>query len=45
VKQLSVQSNGWDGTFNGALLPADDYWFKVFLEDSRQYSGHFTLKR
>jgi len=45
IKQLSVKSNGWDGTFNGAKLPSDDYWFKVYLEDGREYSGHFSLKR
>ena len=45
LKQLSVKSDGWDGTFNGKLLPTDDYWFKVFLEDGRVYSGHFSLKR
>ena len=45
LKQLSVKSEGWDGTFNGAKMPTDDYWFKLFLEDGRQYSGHFTLKR
>ncbi len=45
LKQLSVQSNGWDGTFNGTQLPTDDYWFRVFLQDGREFSGHFTLKR
>ncbi len=45
VKQLSARSDGWDGTFNGSLLPTNDYWFKVFLEDGRQFMGHFTLKR
>ncbi|MDO5977558.1 T9SS type B sorting domain-containing protein [Flavivirga spongiicola] len=45
LKQLTVQSDGWDGTFNGTLLPTDDYWFKVFLQDGREFSGHFTLKR
>ncbi len=45
LKQLSVKSEGWDGTFNGTKMPTDDYWFKLFLEDGRQYSGHFTLKR
>lgn len=45
LKQLSVQSIGWDGTFNGAVLPTDDYWFKLYLEDGREYSSHFTLKR
>ncbi|MFK7833233.1 MAG: T9SS type B sorting domain-containing protein [Winogradskyella sp.] len=37
--------NGWDGTLNGADLPTSDYWFRVILEDGRQFSGHFTLKR
>lgn len=45
IKQLSPKSIGWDGTFNGNLLPSDDYWFKVSLEDGRQFSGHFALKR
>ena len=45
IKQLSAKSDGWDGTFNGALLPTSDYWFKVYLQDGRQFMGHFTLKR
>ena len=45
IKQLSTLSDGWDGTFNGAPMPTDDYWFKVLLEDGRQFMGHFTLKR
>ncbi|MCF7568210.1 T9SS type B sorting domain-containing protein [Sabulilitoribacter arenilitoris] len=45
IKQLSAESDGWDGTFNGALLPTSDYWFKVYLQDGRQFMGHFTLKR
>jgi gliding motility-associated-like protein len=35
----------WDGTFNGKLMPADDYWFNVKREDGRIHKGHFTLKR
>ena len=45
IKQLLVQYDGWDGTYNGAMLATDDYWFNVSLEDGRQFSGHFTLKR
>ncbi|MBP0903911.1 T9SS type B sorting domain-containing protein [Mariniflexile gromovii] len=45
LKQLSPNSVGWDGTFNGNVLPTDDYWFKVFLQDGRNFMGHFTLKR
>ena len=36
---------GWDGTFNGRPLPQNDYWFQVFFEDGRSYSGHFSLLR
>ncbi|MFH4966880.1 T9SS type B sorting domain-containing protein [Gaetbulibacter sp. M240] len=45
LKQLSPSSIGWDGTFNGSMLPSDDYWFSVSLEDGRTFKGHFTLKR
>ena len=45
IKQILTSSIGWDGTFNGQLLNSDDYWFKVLLEDGRQFMGHFTLKR
>lgn len=45
LKQFFPGTTGWDGTFNGALLPSDDYWFRVQLEDGRAFSGHFTLKR
>ena len=42
---LDPSKVGWDGTFNGGQLPQDDYWFKVFFEDGRQHSGHFSLLR
>ncbi|SEQ86791.1 gliding motility-associated C-terminal domain-containing protein [Hyunsoonleella jejuensis] len=45
IKQLLTSSNGWNGTYNGQLMPTDDYWFKVYLEDGRTFMGHFTLKR
>ena len=45
MKQINTSSDGWDGTFNGELMPSDDYWFKVLLEDGRNFMGHFTLKR
>lgn len=43
LKQLSSHSGGWDGTFNGKQMPADDYWFKVNLDDGREFTGHFSL--
>ncbi|MFV5698372.1 T9SS type B sorting domain-containing protein [Flavobacterium sp. ZT3R17] len=46
IKQWVPNLNqGWDGTFNGNPLPADDYWFTLKLEDGREAKGHFSLKR
>jgi gliding motility-associated-like protein len=45
LKQLTASSNGWNGTFNGSALPADDYWFHLNLENGRTIKGHFSLKR
>lgn len=45
IKQLDPLSKGWDGTFNGNLMPTDDYWYTLKLEDGREAKGHFTLKR
>ncbi|WP_445454418.1 choice-of-anchor L domain-containing protein [Flavobacterium sp. 25HG05S-40] len=45
IKQISAVSPGWDGTFNGKPLPADDYWYFIQLENGRSTRGHFTLKR
>ncbi|WAC01852.1 T9SS type B sorting domain-containing protein [Lacinutrix neustonica] len=36
---------GWNGTFNGAALPTNDYWFLISRPNGKQYTGHFTLKR
>lgn len=43
--QFNATNNGWDGTYNGQALPADDYWYSIKLEDGRTAKGHFTLKR
>lgn len=45
LKELSPLEKGWDGFFNGQILPTDDYWFSVILEDGRIFKDHFTLKR
>lgn len=50
LKQISSAGNGWDGVYNGHLLPSDDYWFTVdFIESStkqpRQFKAHFAMKR
>ncbi|SHJ83512.1 gliding motility-associated C-terminal domain-containing protein [Maribacter aquivivus] len=50
--QIFENSAGWTGSFNGALLPESDYWFKLTYTNSLGEStnasyinNHFTLKR
>jgi large repetitive protein len=48
LKQISSTGEGWDGTFNGMLMPSTDYWFKVeYIEDNviKEFKAHFALKR
>lgn len=45
ITQLSPDSKGWDGRFNGKPLPASDYWFKYQYANDQTMTGHFTLKR
>lgn len=45
LKELSPLEEGWNGFFKGQLLPTDDYWFSVMLEDGRVFKDHFTLIR
>ncbi|UMY66726.1 MULTISPECIES: choice-of-anchor L domain-containing protein [unclassified Flavobacterium] len=48
LKQLYPTGTGWDGTFNGNPMPADDYWFVVKYEETglnKEFRAHFTLKR
>jgi gliding motility-associated-like protein len=49
LKQISSTGAGWDGTYNGNLMPSDDYWFTVDYADEngvmKQYKSHFAMKR
>jgi gliding motility-associated-like protein len=45
ITKINTNGEGWDGTFNGNSLPADDYWYTAKLEDGREAKGHFSLKR
>jgi gliding motility-associated-like protein len=48
LRELSPNGIGWDGTFNGYPLPADDYWFSIsYVENgvNKEYKSHFSLKR
>ncbi len=43
--QFENNADGWNGTFNQQVLPADDYWFTLTLEKNRLIKNHFALKR
>jgi gliding motility-associated-like protein len=53
LKQISSIGIGWDGTYQGALMPATDYWFVVkYLNNNlrgepilEEFKSHFSLKR
>jgi gliding motility-associated-like protein len=45
LKQIGTTGLGWDGTYNGQLMPSDDYWYSIQFEDGRSAKGHFALKR
>jgi gliding motility-associated-like protein len=45
LKEIRSSGDGWNGTFNGDVLPTDDYWYVVLFPDGKEYRGHFALKR
>ena len=45
IKELDPLTDGWDGNFNGRPMPASDYWFRINLEDGREFKSHFSLIR
>lgn len=50
LKQITPSSisQGWDGTYNNAPMPATDYWFVIdYVENGiqKQFKAHFSLKR
>lgn len=50
LKEISPQGRGWDGIYNGALMPSSDYWFTVNYRDPntdvvKEFRAHFALKR
>ncbi len=44
IKEVDPKGEGWNGMLNGEILPVDDYWFSIQLEDGRIFKNHFTLK-
>lgn len=51
IAQEPIDSEGWNGTYQGKLLPADDYWYNITLIPADQTKptinkkGHFSLLR
>ncbi|MEZ7500670.1 choice-of-anchor L domain-containing protein [Flavobacterium sp. Arc3] len=45
LKEISPSSVGWNGTYTGHPVVADDYWFNLTFEDGKIINGHFSLKR
>lgn len=49
LSQIKPSNSGWDGTYNGKQMPADDYWFSVSYVDEHQvaqeFRAHFAMKR
>ncbi|MBT8252662.1 MAG: T9SS type B sorting domain-containing protein [Bacteroidia bacterium] len=45
---LSSSSEGWDGKYNGQMMPANDYWYVADVVQGNQrfqIKGHFALRR
>lgn len=45
LRQIDSENQSWDGSSNGEILPASDYWFRISLVNGKEFKGHFTLKR
>jgi len=47
LKTLSHTSPGWNGLYNGNLMPSSDYWYLAKIKykgTELEKKGHFTLK-
>ncbi len=49
IAVIDSSKDGWDGIYNGKVLPSSDYWFTLNLTDnsgnSTLYRGNFSLIR
>ncbi|QWX84828.1 T9SS type B sorting domain-containing protein [Cellulophaga sp. HaHaR_3_176] len=46
LAQFNAENGSWDGSYNGIMVPATDYWFRFKTPDGAiTSSGHFSLKR
>jgi gliding motility-associated-like protein len=47
LTQLTSSSEGWNGRYNGNLMPANDYWFLAKVRKGSiafEVKGHFSLR-
>ncbi|WP_299835745.1 T9SS type B sorting domain-containing protein [uncultured Tenacibaculum sp.] len=49
ITSIEIDSEGWNGLYNGKSLPSNDYWFNIQLTDRNGKTftrrGHFSLLR
>ncbi|MFV8375349.1 T9SS type B sorting domain-containing protein [Flavobacterium sp. LB1P71] len=48
LKEIRPSGLGWDGTYIGQPMPANDYWFTVEYTEQdipKKFKSHFSLKR
>lgn len=46
ISILHAQNLSWDGTYHQTMLPADDYWYVMKIDENNpEIRGHFSLKR
>lgn len=45
ITSFNHRDTGWNGTLKGKPLPANDYWFTLYLNNGRTVKGHFALLR
>lgn len=48
LTQIRPSGAGWNGQFNGEMLPSTDYWFVVQYEEDgqqKEFKAHFAMKR
>ncbi len=49
IKTIQINEEGWNGLYEGKMLPSTDYWFKISLTDSKgniiNRQGNFSLLR
>ena len=45
LANFSPNGMGWDGTYNGASMPAEGYWYRALTAEGEVFTGYFSLIR